>query len=294
VQNSEVVCFYIFRMRIDVSLQSLCNRLGFRGAFAKSFFLWGKGFTLKQGREKKGDYFLGGMIMKKTSDLMHNIDEQVDRLNPLWNFFQKHFVTFSASLLTALSLLFLVRVFMSRTEVIATAIKEDLTTIEQCLERIDKECNILSIRVDNAMIDFLTVEKFVGSAVGCLNLAYPAKWKGPYLKQNPTLRERPYEIIKTKQGYFLIPGKGVKLPSGLVMGKDLTITFESNMTALLAAGGHLNFKGLVLAKRLKFIVGDWDSPFKQDSFEKVSSVLKEFHDAMPYAQRGDVQGKVGC
>ena len=69
---------------------------------------------------------------------------------------------------------------------------------------------------------FLTnpVKSFEGSEVGSLNLAYPKKWQGPYLGDNPTFQGKAYQIIRTKNGYFVTPGDGIMLPNGLVIGRD--------------------------------------------------------------------------
>lgn len=232
--------------------------------------------------------------MKKIDDLMHTLDVRVDKWTAGGSFFQRHFLVFSISLMSALFILVLFKTYSSRSEVMAGTMKDDLIKIEQCLERIDKDCNILSIRAERAFIDFLTVEKFTGSMVGCLNLAHPAKWKGPYLRQNPTIQDRPYEIIKAKEGFFLVPSQGVKLPNGLIVGKDVVFTRGSQVLPMLTSGGLLNHKGQALGLRLKFVVGDWDASINQDTYQKISDVLKEFGDALPYAQREQIQDGLEC
>jgi hypothetical protein len=225
--------------------------------------------------------------MKNLDKLMNQIDAQVEkRIAPRWLFVQKHFVVFSVTLLSLLLAVFFFRVFYSRSYVMVSVLKEDLTNIEKILGQIDKDCNILSIRSGRAAIDFLTVEKFAGSTVGCINLAYPKRWKGAYVQQNPSVQSRPYEIFHVRDGYFVLPGYGVTLPNGLVMGKDIIISSTSQISMMLQTGGTLNYKGQALGFRIKFKIGDWDSPrrFDKETIDKINDFLKEFNEALPYAQ----------
>src|SRR3990172_12711866 len=148
-----------------------------------------------------------GSCMKKLDIAMNRVDHYIEhRFAPLWRFLQKYFVVFSATLLSLLLVVFFFRIFRSRTEVLGAVIIDDLAHIERVLNQVDKECNILSIRTERAVLDFFTVVKFAGSTVGCLNLAHPKKWKGPYLQQNPSVQGKLYEVVGTKEGYFVIPG----------------------------------------------------------------------------------------
>lgn len=234
--------------------------------------------------------------MKKFDDLMHDIDEKVDKkIGPAWAFLQKYFVLFSASLLAILFAIFLYRVFHNRPYVLTTVIKSDLANIENILRQIDKECNILDIRQEAALIDFLTVEKFTGSTIGCLNLAYPAKWRGPYMSVNPTVQTKFYQIVRSREGFFVIPGKGVTLPNGLVIGKDIVITPEVSIKQMLLRGGRLNYLGEALGFQIGFKIGDWDKRKpSEDALERANEVLKEFNEALPFAQFATTQKVAVC
>lgn len=224
--------------------------------------------------------------MKKFDDMMESIDRKVDRkLSPVYRFMQRYFTVFSATLLSLLLVIFIARVFYNRPYFLASVIKEDLVSIDQILAKIDKECNILNIRPDNAVIDFLTVEKFAGSTVGCLNLAYPERWKGPYLHRNPTLQSRPYEIVQTHEGLFIVPGKGTRLPNGQVVGKNFTIDYKTSITSMTKPSGPLHYGGEALAIHLRFKVGDWDSQQRltPETMQKANKFLEEFNAALPYA-----------
>ena len=130
--------------------------------------------------------------MKKIDELMHTIDEKVDEeakvLKPISKELKKYFAIFSTVLLAVLFIIFLVKTTKEGPVQLATIIQSDIEQIEKVLIDIDTTCNILSFNYDNVRINFLTVEKFVGSTIGCLNLAYPGKWHGPYMQRNPTLQ----------------------------------------------------------------------------------------------------------
>lgn len=232
--------------------------------------------------------------MKNLDKIVHNFDTQVDKkMTPIWQFMQKYFVIFSASFLAILMLIFVFRVFSDRTQILTAVIREDLAMIESILSQIDKECNILDIRRHSAMIDFLTVEKFTGSVVGPLNLARPQNWKGPFLSQNPAIQQKFYEIIQAKDGYFVVPGEGAELPNGLVMGQDVVIDGDTLVEPMLQVGGPLWYKDQACAARLTFKVGDWDPRrIDKESVKEVGKVLKEFNEALPYAQRSGLHEEI--
>lgn len=224
--------------------------------------------------------------MKKIDTLMQRLDHKVDRrILPFWRLFRRRFSIFSTTILLSLLAVFFYKVFHSKPQVVATAIIDDLKIIDTALNHIDKNCNILSIRGDRAIIDFLTVKKFVGSQVGALNLAYSTKWRGPYAQTNPAIQDKFYEIVKTKEGYFVVPGHGVQLPNGLFIGHDVEINFESSIKTMIKPGGRLNFHGNPLAFKLNFRIGDWDAQrLSDDKIEQISDMLKEFNQAMPFAK----------
>jgi hypothetical protein len=233
--------------------------------------------------------------MKKIDKFLDSVDESIEKkISPVWLVIQKYFVFFSTSLLVLLLMIFFLKIYQDTSGVRSAVISEDLDRLEQILNRIDKECNILSIRTQGADLNFFTVEKFAGSNVGCLNLAYPKNWRGPYLRQDPTIDGRFYEIVRANDGYFIVPGQGVKLPNDMIMGKDIVINNHTRVYDLLKPGGKLNFKGQALATQLKFKIGDWDykkpkaMPIKTiDTFEGTGATIKEFSEALPYTQRGE-------
>jgi len=170
-----------------------------------------------------------------------------------------------------------------RSVYVARYIASETETVAKILKDIDEGCNILSIRGDRCFVDFLTVKDFVGSEVGCLNLAHPKVWKGPYLNDNPAVNGILFEIVKTSDGYYVLPGVGVKLPNGFVVGTDIKIDGNTDITTMLQPGGNLEYKGFRLAQKLDFKIGDWNLlPKQKEKIEKIGKSLEEITEALPY------------
>lgn len=221
--------------------------------------------------------------MKKIDDVIRTLDAQVDKhVAPAKSFLKKYFTMFSSTMLLVLAAIFIFRVANNKPYFTASVMSEDLQKMAKIFKKIDSHCNILNISYERCAIDFLTVEKFVGSEIGCLNLAYPEKWKGPYISTNPRIQQRHYELINIDEGLFIIPGNGVQLPTGYVMGKDIIISRTTPMKKLIAQGGMLNYKGQALACHLVFKIGDWDSRNTPEELDRVNSLFKEFNEAMSF------------
>lgn len=123
--------------------------------------------------------------------------------------------------------------FRQSAQVSDSVILHDVEHLHKIFETINTDCKIIDFEHEKNYIDFLTVEKFVGSEVGAMNLAYPQNWKGPYVKDNPTVQEQQYIILKNKAGYYLVPGDGVTLANGKTVGKDFVLNEKSDMETLM-------------------------------------------------------------
>lgn len=226
--------------------------------------------------------------MKKPEGIMHKIDHAIDPKIKSFNryFVKKYFVYFSSGFLILLTGLYFGFMFYQKPYQIAAFISRDLEQIHDILKAVDIDCNILSIKVKKITLDFFNVEKFSGSEVGGMNLAYPQKWKGPYMKIHPTINGVFYELIKAVDGVFIVPGNGSILPNGIVVGTQVQIKPCKPVAPLLEPQGALNFKTIPLGKKVAFKIGDWDSPLKVEKkvIDDVNAVLEEANDAMPYAQ----------
>lgn len=129
-------------------------------------------------------------------------------------------------------------------------IAQDVKQLAGILKQIDEKCKIIDFDQQQNPIDFLNVKSFVGSEIGSMNLAYPQQWEGPYLNDNPTIQEKTYMVVKTKKGYFVTPGNGVRLGNGKVVGKDIVLDESADIPALMKDEKALLFEGRMLAAPL--------------------------------------------
>lgn len=126
-------------------------------------------------------------------------------------------------------------------------IVQEVAQLSDIFKRIHKAAVIKSFDHARSPINFLNVKSFAGSEVGPLNLVYPDKWQGPYLPDNLTIQTKEYELVRTKNGYYIVPGEGVTLPNGKVVGKDITFDENTDFAALTQKDGDLNFEGNPMA-----------------------------------------------
>ncbi len=131
------------------------------------------------------------------------------------------------------------------------AMVNDIYHLANIFERINKDCMILSFDYQKNNINFLNVKSFTGSEVGPMNLAHPDRWNGPYMKDNPTMQGKEYQIVRTDAGYFIVPGDDVQLPNGKVMGKDIILSEDSDIAALAQDPDYLSFNGKSLAVQIQ-------------------------------------------
>lgn len=126
---------------------------------------------------------------------------------------------------------------------------EEVEKLGHIFKKIHDSCTILSFDNQKNEINFLNVKKggFAGSQVGPMNLAYPEKWEGPYVVENLKMFDRVYQIVRTKKGYFITPGDGVKLPNGKVVGTDIILDVDADVIHMMHDDSLLSFKGRPLA-----------------------------------------------
>lgn len=168
---------------------------------------------------------------------------------------------FVASLFTALFAISVLMVYRQAKTATDVMIHQNLTELQKIFEKIDKDCRILRVKHAKNHIDFLTVKHFVGSEVGGLNLAYANRWQGPYLKDNPSMQQQVYVLLKNKQGYFIVPGDGVVLNNGKKIGIDIILNEKTDMNkmlqdknGLMSSSGALGVKLNILSNRLKDVI----------------------------------------
>jgi hypothetical protein len=136
---------------------------------------------------------------------------------------------------------------------VAAIITEDIVLLEQTLQKINNDCNIIQFTNVKNPLTFLNVVRFVGSEIGTLNVARPEQFNGPYLQDNPSIYGIEYQVIKTKIGLYIVPGEGVKLPNGKIMGKDIVLDENSDIDVLLRDSNTLLFNDKSLGKKLDLV-----------------------------------------
>ena len=167
--------------------------------------------------------------MKQTSAKAAPAHKHWLRSNKVWT-------AFTIGLL-ALGTIVTVGIYWYQSRVIIDRlIVRDVTQLEAIFRRINDECGVIGFEHERNYIDFLTVSAFVGSEIGAMNLKNPKNWHGPYVQDNPTIQQKQYEIIHTNKGYFLIPGNGVQLANGQVIGKDIVLDETSDIATLIKDG----------------------------------------------------------
>lgn len=138
---------------------------------------------------------------------------------------------------------------MTSRQFLADQIAQDIKKLAEIFVAINTSCTILNFDAQQTPINFLNIKKdgFVGSQVGSMDLQYPQKWQGPYLVQHPQVQNIEYMVVKTKQGYFVTPGNGVRLPNGKIIGKDIILDMNADIDTFSHDDHLLAFKGNPLA-----------------------------------------------
>ena len=141
--------------------------------------------------------------------------------------------------------------FFYRSDVVSgTIITQEVKRLSDVFKTIHEQCTILGFDSQQNIINFLNVTSFSGSEVGPMNLARPDKWQGPYMDENPTIQSKEFMVVKTHDGLFITPGNGVRLPNGKVIGKDVILSEDADIAALMKDSNALQFKGRALAQKL--------------------------------------------
>ena len=161
------------------------------------------------------------------------------------------FSIFAVLLLIGLFIISIVRLIDHSKTIKDDIISHDIALLGNILKHIDKKCGIIDFEHEKNYIDFLNVESFVGSEIGAMNLMYPEKWEGPYLKDNRTIQEKLYQVIKTKEGYFIAPGDGVKLSNGKIIGKDIVLNKDANIKQMIRNEDELSSDSRPLAMQIR-------------------------------------------
>ena len=105
--------------------------------------------------------------------------------------------------------------------------------LQAIFNRINQSAHIVSFRGKKAPINFLTVRSFAGSSVGPLQLAHPDLWEGPYLTEPFEVQGIECQLVATKKGIYIVPGDGVRLANGKIIGTTLKFANDTDIDAMM-------------------------------------------------------------
>lgn len=177
--------------------------------------------------------------------------KQIQRTIGYIDYIKSHWIPMMAvGMFIGLFALSVVQLFRHTRQVADYAIVQDMQRLGQIFDQINVDCGVVGFEHERSYVDFLNVEKFAGSEVGAMNLLYPDKWQGPYVHDNPTVHEQQYVVVGHNTGYYLVPGDGVKLSTGKVVGVDIILDAHADLPAMLAQGGDLHTSIGVLGRKL--------------------------------------------
>lgn len=137
-------------------------------------------------------------------------------------------------------------------------IADNIQKLAQIFKNIHECCKIIEFEHKRNYIDFLTVEKFEGNRVGAMSLEYPERWQGPYLYQPMLSDGKEYEILHTKNGYYIVPGLGVRLSNEKTIGQDILLNPDTDIEALIKDPQGLSSQNKPLAARIEVSPGYQD------------------------------------
>jgi hypothetical protein len=165
--------------------------------------------------------------------------------------------------------------FTARTDT-SRIIVHEVKILADILHKIDAACQIIDFDYQKNWINFLTIKKggFVGSELGSMNLTYPNAWEGPYLEDNPTIQDIEYQVVRTKKGYFVVPGEGVRLANGKIIGKDIILNEDADITTMMSVENILMYKGKALAVQLDIGIHPLKKTLMKQIFRPDDSLVK--------------------
>lgn len=111
--------------------------------------------------------------------------------------------------------------------------------LQAIFNRINQSAQIVSFRGQKAPINFLTVRSFAGSSVGPLQLAHPDLWEGPYLTEPFEVQDKECQLVATKKGVYIVPGDGIRLANGKIIGDTLRFAEDTDIDAMMADHAQL-------------------------------------------------------
>ncbi len=157
-----------------------------------------------------------------------------------------------ATLFAGLFVITLVYFFTQARKANVSIMYEHVNKIKGVLSQINNDCTIINVGLDKTYINFLNVKSFSGSEIGSLTLAHPENWKGPYLQDNFAVQGIGYYLLRGEKGYYIVPGDGIILNNGKVLGRDIIIGPKTDIPKLLLEEKELLYQGKPLIANISF------------------------------------------
>lgn len=238
--------------------------------------------------------------MNKIDKFLSACDTRLDLVtNRFSNRLDRKFFYISVGFFIMLGVLSVSKEIYNKPRFIAGVMSQDVQNLAAMLGEINERCFIKAVSHARIKLDFLATEQFSGSG---LTLAHPERWEGPYVSATPRIQGKAYELVKTTEGLFVVPGEGVRLPNGSRMGRQVKITPNTRITAMIKQGGKLFFNGDALAAQVgvqalprtagvRAVISPDEKKVTDKSYKQANDMLKEVADALPFAEAsypGDV------
>jgi len=223
--------------------------------------------------------------MRKT--LLHTFDAFVDRIIGRTGYrILAPFVLYVGSMIMLLLMgLCFAFLFMNYPSLKTRLVRRDMQRIVRALYQVDRYCHIETVTPGLHPLNFLTLPRPTERDFCGIELEFPKQWTGPYFSEVPVLDNTPYQLLKTEKGLFLVPGNGVRLPNGNVIGIDIVWHYTTEVAALAQQGGALWYDGIPLARHIPY--GHYIKPRNpEEKIRRLNASLKEFASALSFACNG--------
>lgn len=233
--------------------------------------------------------------MNKVDKFLAECDARLDLItNRFSNKLDNKFFYISISFFLLLITLAVSKEVYNKPRFTAGVISQDVQRLAAIMGEINERCLIKVVSKGRIKLDFLSSDLAPAVETSGLILAHPEQWDGPYVSSTPRIQGKPYELLQTKDGLFVLPGEGVRLPNGYRMGKHVKVSSQSNITAMMTSGGKLFSYGCPLVGRVEssevFITPASEKPQNKaqekvapKDYKKINDTLREIADALPFA-----------
>ncbi len=165
----------------------------------------------------------------------------------------------------------------------AAQIHSDMEQINKLLITIDKKCSLVDTLHNPQEITFFN-RKDIDEKSGLI-VRYPERWSGPYSEQDFSYGGKPYSLLKKSSYMLIIPSCGTTLPSGAVIGNDISID-RSVTYSEFTGDERMTHQGISLFYEVHgcHFSGKENTKTTPTQVQELSETLSEFHSALSFAK----------